>query len=193
MPPRSLRLLGRQLTAAALAAALALSGSGPIYAAEIRAASGRAQSGGRAGPTGVPALPNVLAPLSPAALPGAPAPAAGLSAPSAGPAIAPPAAELGGHPRALPVRTVPSLLPAGSLEPSAELPAESGAADAKEFADAEFRRLGAEADPSSTDGGSASAPRGSIDAKVSGAARRMGRLKPKSAAEAPLPEAARGA
>ncbi len=159
--PRSLRLLGRQITAAALAAALVLSGSGPIYAAEIHAASGRGELGGRAGEAGVPALPNVLSPLSPSAFNGTLTPT-----PSAlpGPSISPSAAALGGHARVLPALAAPSLLPAAAvperaLSPRAgPSPAENGLSltsslrgsaadgDAKDFADAQFRRLGAAAD-----------------------------------------------
>lgn len=185
MTPRSLRLLGRKITAAALAAALVLSGSGPIYAQEIRAVTGRGEFG-RAGEAGSLALPNVLAPLSPAALNTSltPSLAGGFKAPS----LIPSAGELGGHPRALPVLAAPAMVaapapvvaatPAGPLAalkalvsgPSAAaserplapvagaartpvkrgeaeaLPAEATAGDAKDFADAQFRRLGAGAD-----------------------------------------------
>jgi hypothetical protein len=180
--------LGRKITATALAVALVLSGTGPIYAQEIRAVSGRGEMG-RAGEAGALALPNVLSPLSPSALGSSLTPA--LAAPS----IAPSIAELGGHLRALPVLASPSMLPAASLPapiapaspfaalralvsgpvPAAAvsdapvaggakspagaktpvkpgeakaLPAETAGGDAKDFADAEFRRLGAEADAS---------------------------------------------
>ncbi|MDD5304033.1 MAG: hypothetical protein PHS14_13110, partial [Elusimicrobia bacterium] len=182
MTPRSLRLLGRKITAAALAAALALSGSGPIYAQEIRAVSGRSAAPGFAGEVGSLALPNVLAPLSPSSLNASLTPS--LSALSA-PSLTPSAAALGGHSRALPVLASPSLIPsAAPVVPAAPagpfaalkafvsgpaaaapdrapalgaakvpvkpadasaLPAEAAGGDAKDFADAAFRRLHGEA------------------------------------------------
>ncbi len=175
--PRSLSLLGRKTVAAALAAALALSGSGPIYAQEIRAIAGRGELGGRAGEAGVPALPNVLSPLSPPAFNGALTP---TSSALPGPSISPSAAVLGGHARALPALAAPSLLPAVAVaEPvpapgaaktpvksgeAAVLPAETADGDAKDFADAEFHRLN-----------------GEVDAAVSGEA------APVAAAPAPVP------
>ena len=181
MTPRSLCRLGRKITAAALAAALVLSGSGPIYAQEIRAISGRVKAPGYAGEAGALALPNVLAPLSPSALNASLTPSLvpGLSAPS----LAPSVSALGGHARVLPALASPSMraapavaapvapagpfaalkaLVAGSAPAAPEGPAAKGAAktsvagaalpaeiaggDAKDFADAEFRRLGAGAD-----------------------------------------------
>jgi len=104
--------LGRKITASALAAALVLSGSGPIYAQEIRAVSGRASTPGASGSAGAMSLPNVLAPLSPAALTGSLTPSmAALASPS----LTPSAAALGGHSRTLPVLASPSMLPSAAV------------------------------------------------------------------------------
>src|SRR5689334_16318398 len=111
--------MGRKITATALAAALLLSGSGPIYAQEIRAiAGGRA---GRTGPIGVPVLPPALSPLSAPALDLAPAPA--------NPSLLPNAA---------PVAPVAPQTPAKSGEASA-LPVEASDGDAKDFGNVQFR------------------------------------------------------
>lgn len=190
MTPRSLRLLGRKITATALAAALVLSGSGPIYAQEIRAISGQAKAPGYAGEAGALALPKVLSPLSPSAFNASLTPS--LSALSA-PSLAPSAPALGGHARALPALASPSMLPAPAVPAApvartgplaalkalvagpapvspdrpaapgaaktpakpadaaalsadaAALPSEATAGDAKDFADAAFRRLHGEA------------------------------------------------
>ncbi|MBI2787558.1 MAG: hypothetical protein HYX59_02645 [Elusimicrobia bacterium] len=186
MTPRSLRLLGRKITAAALAAALVLSGSGPIYAQEIRAISAQSKAPGYAGETGALALPKVLSPLSPTAFNASLTPSLPvLSAPS----LTPSAPALGGHARTLPALANPSLVPAapaaasplapagrlaalralvsgpapvtpdrpslGSAKTPAKgadavLPAEATAGDAKEFADAAFRRLHGEAGASAS-------------------------------------------
>jgi hypothetical protein len=181
-------LLGRKITATALAVALALSGTGPIYAQEIHAVSGRAATPGFVGEAGVLALPNVLSPLAPAALSASLTPS--LSVHSA-PSLTPSAVAFGGHSRAQPVFASPSLQPAtaraipvtpaasvgtfaalkalisGSapvaadrapalgaakvpvkLGDAAALPAEATSGDAKDFADAAFRRLHGEASAS---------------------------------------------
>ncbi len=189
MTPRSLRLLGRKITAAALAAALVLSGSGPIYAQEIRAISAQSRAPGYAGEAGALALPKVLSPLSPAAFNASLTPSLSvLPAPS----LTPSAPALGGHARSLPALAAPSLVPAaaapvaplartgplsalkalisgpapvtpdrpslpslGSAKAPAKgaeavLPADATAGDAKDFADAAFRRLQGEAGASAS-------------------------------------------
>ncbi len=183
--PHSLRLLGKKITATALAAALVLSGSGPIYAQEIRVISGRSSAPGFVGEAGALSLPNVLAPLSPLALNASLTPSLALHA---APSLTPSAAAFGGHARALPALASPSMLPAAapaaSIVPvapagplaalkafvsgapsapsvpggapglaktpakpgdAAVLPAEATSGDAKDFADAAFRRLHGEA------------------------------------------------
>ena len=70
MHPSSLRQLGRKLIAAALALAVPLVGTGPVYAQEIRAVT-RSGAGSVSAEAGTLSLPNVLAPLAPSAMGGA--------------------------------------------------------------------------------------------------------------------------
>ncbi len=192
MTPRSLRLLGRKITAAALAAALVLSGVGPIYAQEIRAISAKPKAAGYGAQAGALALPQVLSPLSPAGYNASLTPSlAALPSPSLTPSLTPSAANLGGHGRVLPALANPSIVPAspapvaavapagpfsaikalmsrpapaapdraaplGSVKTPAKnvdaaaLPAEAAGGDAKDFADAAFRRLQNEAGASAS-------------------------------------------
>ncbi|MCR4294300.1 MAG: hypothetical protein NUW21_02105, partial [Elusimicrobia bacterium] len=192
MTPRSLRLLGRKITATALAAALVLSGVGPIYAQEIRAISAKPKAAGYGAQAGAAALPQVLSPLSPAGFNASLTPSlAALPSPSLTPSLTPSAAALGGHGRALPALANPSIVPAspasvaavapagpfsaiktllsrsapaapnraaplGSAKTPAKsvdaaaLPAETSGGDAKDFADAAFRRLQDEAGASAS-------------------------------------------
>ncbi|MDO8756530.1 MAG: hypothetical protein Q7J64_00835, partial [Elusimicrobiota bacterium] len=111
MTPRSLCCLGRKITATALAAALVLSGSGPIYAQEIRVISGQNRAPGYSGQNGASTLPNMLAPLSPSAL------GASLNAGLSAPSLTPSAAALGGHARVMPTLAAPSIVPSVSVAP----------------------------------------------------------------------------
>ncbi|MEQ1919660.1 MAG: hypothetical protein ABL955_10715, partial [Elusimicrobiota bacterium] len=96
MPPLSLRLMGRKVIATALAVALVLSGSGPIYAQEIRVVTGQGSASGVAGQAGALTLPNVLSPLSPSMLNASLAPSLSVLA---APSLTPSAVAFGGHAR----------------------------------------------------------------------------------------------
>ncbi|MDP3542182.1 MAG: hypothetical protein Q8T11_06880 [Elusimicrobiota bacterium] len=124
MTPRSLRFLGRKITATALAAALVLSGVGPIYAQEIRAISAKPNAPGYGAQAGASALPQVLSPLSPAGFNASLTPAlAALPSPSMTPSLAPSAAAFGGHGRILPALANPSMVPAAPASVAAIAPA----------------------------------------------------------------------
>lgn len=198
-------MLGRKITATALAAALVLSGVGPIYAQEIRAISAKPTAPGYGAQAGAAALPQVLSPLSPSGFNASLTPSlAALPSPSLTPSLSPSAAALGGHGRALPALANPSMLPAapapvaavtpagpisaikallsrsapaapdraivpGAAETAAkpvdaaELPAEAAGGDAKDFADAAFRRLQDEAGASASGAVAADVP--AVEAK----------------------------
>ncbi|UPT72997.1 MAG: hypothetical protein M0D55_13955 [Elusimicrobiota bacterium] len=113
MTPHSLARLGRRVLAAVLSAAVASSGTAPIYAQEIRVIRGGGEAA-RAGEAGALSLPNVLAPLSPSSLNASLTPS--LALPSAAPSAAAYApAALGGHARMLRAAPVPTLSPAPAV------------------------------------------------------------------------------